>query len=479
MDTQEEQAQDPMREGFSAALRRLRLQAGLSREELAERSQVSESYLAKLEQGQRFPSPKVLARIADAVSVTRRDLIEMAEQQGLGDHGAAADDAFAPSNQPSAPMLRRPASMGRREIAAETVEPMSADEHLPGLPPWLTRLQIAVEPLVERGGPDLLEAVERVARHLARATGDDRPQETLKILDQLFEVEQPPERVSRLLEVTLAYLRDTARASDEEFELTRLLDIAAALLRRDEGALPRVASIPIGRDHYVWLTALGVDDEGGMWIDPLATAHRAGIDDSDPLVRRLDDGRVQVDLSRLDSPKLPPRNPSRHRTRAQVVRALNRTHLPLSAYEATLIRIQWEPAVTIEVAPAPLGERDGEFPASRRSIHIITAHNPAPHVLPPEANARRNEQLLAEIQEAGLSWRPASGSSADPNEPWEERSFALLDIDRGVAMDLARSYGQAAIFEWLPDHRAVVLCSRDDRAHEEAVKPTGWNARWS
>jgi hypothetical protein len=162
-----------------------------------------------------------------------------------------------------------------------------------------------------------------------------------------------------------------------------------------------------------------------------------------------------------------------------MVNTLDLSVLPLTAYEATFIHIDWEPEVTIEVAPAPLGTSDGEFPASHRSIHIVTACNPAPHVLPPEENARRNERLLADIKAAGLAWRPALGRSAEPTKPWQEPSFALLDVERNSAIDLARAHEQAAIFEWTADHRAVVLCNRADEAHEEDVRPSGWRARWS
>jgi transcriptional regulator with XRE-family HTH domain len=479
MDGPEDQAREPLQEGFSATLRRLRLEAGLSREELAERGGVSESYLAKLEQGKRFPSPKVLRGIAHAVGVSPRELIEMAEQQGMADHGPVAADAMVSYTRPTAQMPRRSASMERRGQTADAEEPMPPGERVLVPSPWLTGLGFILGPLVEQGRSDLLGGIERVARRLADAADDALPQQTLQILEQLLEANQPPELMSKLLGVALAYLRDIERISGEQVELTRLLDIAATLLHHEDGAITQIAAVPVDRDHYVWLTALGLDDEGEVWIDPLATAHRAGIDDADPRVRRRDDGRIQVDLSRLESPELPPRDPRWHRTRAQVVRALDRVDLPLSTYEATLISIEWERAVTIEVAPAPLGERDGEFPASHRNIHIVTAHNPAPHVLPAEENARRNEQLLADIQKAGMSWRPASGLSADPHELWEERSFALLDVDRAIVIELARKHDQAAIFEWTPDQRAVVLCSRADQAHEEAVKPSGWHARWS
>ena len=56
--------------GFGPLLRRLRMEAGLTQEQLAERAQLSARGLGYLEQGARRPYPETLRRLADALSLT-------------------------------------------------------------------------------------------------------------------------------------------------------------------------------------------------------------------------------------------------------------------------------------------------------------------------------------------------------------------------------------------------------------------------
>jgi hypothetical protein len=96
-------------------------------------------------------------------------------------------------------------------------------------------------------------------------------------------------------------------------------------------------------------------------------------------------------------------------------------------------------------------------------------------VLPPEENARRNEALFADIKAAGHEWRHAVGLSVDPDQPWEEPSFALLDVDGDTVIDLARRHDQTTIFEWTPEQRTALWCAGGTDPYE---RPAGWSTRW-
>lgn len=58
-------------------LAELRVEGGLSREELGRRSEVSPSVLSRWESGEKGPSPESLARVARALGVVSADLIRI------------------------------------------------------------------------------------------------------------------------------------------------------------------------------------------------------------------------------------------------------------------------------------------------------------------------------------------------------------------------------------------------------------------
>lgn len=57
-------------------LRRLRREAALSQQSLAERSGVSADSIVKLERGQRDAQPRTLGKLADALGVEPRELLK-------------------------------------------------------------------------------------------------------------------------------------------------------------------------------------------------------------------------------------------------------------------------------------------------------------------------------------------------------------------------------------------------------------------
>ncbi len=100
------------------------------------------------------------------------------------------------------------------------------------------------------------------------------------------------------------------------------------------------------------------------------------------------------------------------------------------------------------------------------------------NVPPSEENVRRNEWLEADLERSGLEGRPAIGRSSNPLEPWSEHGFALIDVGHEQAVGPGRRYEQNSIFEWTPEHRALVLCRHPDSPQDEAVFVRGWRAVW-
>jgi transcriptional regulator with XRE-family HTH domain len=66
---------DP-RKDFGAAIRRYRLERGLSQEQLAARAGLDRTYVGGIERGERNPSLKNIARIAAALRVPIRQLFD-------------------------------------------------------------------------------------------------------------------------------------------------------------------------------------------------------------------------------------------------------------------------------------------------------------------------------------------------------------------------------------------------------------------
>lgn len=76
-----------IRKTMGANLRRIRLQARLSQEELADRAGIDRTYMSGLERGVRNPSLLVMDRIAQALGASIADLVT--EQTGVKEVGAA------------------------------------------------------------------------------------------------------------------------------------------------------------------------------------------------------------------------------------------------------------------------------------------------------------------------------------------------------------------------------------------------------
>ena len=68
-----------LREVFATNLRRLRLERGLSQDDLAYEAEVSRSYLSQLEKGSYYASLKILGKLATVLNVEPAVLLKLPE----------------------------------------------------------------------------------------------------------------------------------------------------------------------------------------------------------------------------------------------------------------------------------------------------------------------------------------------------------------------------------------------------------------
>ncbi|MCW5766516.1 MAG: helix-turn-helix transcriptional regulator [Phycisphaeraceae bacterium] len=66
---------------FGKVLRRLRLEAGLTQEQLGLEADLRRTYVSILELGQQQPTLKTILKLADALGRTAHDLVSMVESE--------------------------------------------------------------------------------------------------------------------------------------------------------------------------------------------------------------------------------------------------------------------------------------------------------------------------------------------------------------------------------------------------------------
>lgn len=71
-----------------------------------------------------------------------------------------------------------------------------------------------------------------------------------------------------------------------------------------------------------------------------------------------------------------------------------------------------------------------------------------------EENVAANRRLAERLDEMGIRWIEAVGSS--PDGSWREPGFALIGTDRATALGIAREFGQLAIHEMVGGKLGVV-----------------------
>ncbi len=121
-------------------------------------------------------------------------------------------------------------------------------------------------------------------------------------------------------------------------------------------------------------------------------------------------------------------------------------------YEATIVEIRLpsgNQAVECGHAlPAQLSAA-GDF-------HVISAANPGLESLTPAMNATRHTRLLDVLDRISAIWR-ADAVGHDRDESYHERSVAVWRLSRDQAVDIARRFGQWAIFAGEPSRGLYVV----------------------
>lgn len=144
-------------------------------------------------------------------------------------------------------------------------------------------------------------------------------------------------------------------------------------------------------------------------------------------------------------------------------------------FRRTRVRLRVDDGL-LDIAPATIDVRAAFVPGAIGPIHIVTAQNPMGLAAPVETNTAANERLAAELaRDPRLNVRPATGYGGGPagdHGTWSEEGFAIEGLSDDEALDLARRYGQRAIFTWRDEPGGFRLVACDGSADE----PRGWTA---
>lgn len=128
------------------------------------------------------------------------------------------------------------------------------------------------------------------------------------------------------------------------------------------------------------------------------------------------------------------------------------SHRLEDAFRQTAVHV-WVDRTHLVAEPAERGTAEGPRPPADR-VHVISAWNPGGDLAEPTANATAQRSLVTDIREAGWTHWDAEGVALD--DTWAEDSIAVADVDETAVLDIARRYGQAAIFRWTADALAIV-----------------------
>jgi len=105
------------------------------------------------------------------------------------------------------------------------------------------------------------------------------------------------------------------------------------------------------------------------------------------------------------------------------------------------------PVVLVPTTPGQVGV----FPFDQ-PVHILTAYNPAGRAIDASDNEARHEALGAAL--VGRRVVPTVGSA--PDGTFREPGYGMLDVGLEEAIDLARTFGQRAIYRWTPDVLSII-----------------------
>jgi transcriptional regulator with XRE-family HTH domain len=420
-------------DGLEEVLRGLRRRRGITQKQVADEAGVSPAAIARIEKGDRRPSLQMLGKLAPVFATNPRDLLAAAGQVA---EGADVDEVLdewpvVAMGPPPSASADADADLGDYRARHIEVAPMDA-----------------LDPAPPSAGRPLAEMALSGPRLQALATAD--------LLERL----EDQEGAAALLRDAVEWLAERGGSPSDVARLRREL---REVLRGPEPGREPVAAMPTGDVRYVFVQALGRDERGHVWIDPLARARIGGLDHVDPRVERYDDGEIVVDVARLDDRQFWPRDPQRHRVKVTVEGDRSAEEVEpdpatlAELYADTVIEIRWPDRPQI-VQPRPDGVTEGDFPEGVDHIHVITAFNPRSRLLRRGENEERNRLLREELDRAGLRYAEAVGRS--PDSSWSEDSFAVIDAKPEQVLDLARRYQQNAVFEWTQSGREILWTGR-------------------
>lgn len=409
--------------GLPAALRALRERDGRTQKEVADDAGVSPATIARLESGDRRPSRKVLFQLAHAYRVTPEQLLEAAERIDAGEEPAKV---LATLGTGSGADAARAAPAPAAATAADT-----AGDYAP--PVW------------QQDDLERQRLERRVLAALDRLPSDGARQQLAELLDDLT---------------------SALRTRTDPTDLAALHRDIIHLLRGHDATEPTIAALRPGQVRYVQLPGFARDERGAFWVDPSARARMAGTDSLDPRIERYDDGRVVLDISRLDARvKVPRRDPARHLFRA-LVQGGEVVQLPTSLdmqYAQAELVLHLDDGRKVVIVPRWDGGTPGTLPdglpGGTDHLHVLTACNPRGRLLQASENAERTRLLERQLEADGLSYLPAVARS--PDGSWTEPGFAVLDAELSDVVALADGYEQSAIYELTADRRRILWTDPD------------------
>ena len=409
--------------GLPAALLALRDRDGRTQKEVAADAGVSPATIARLESGDRRPSRKVLLQLARAYRVTPQQVLEAAARIDAGEEPATVLDTLGSATDvDSAPPALAAAAAGAAEVAGAYAPP----------PP-------------QQGDPDRDRLERRVLAALDRLPSPEARFQFAELLDDLT---------------------TALRARTDPTDLAALHRDVIHLLRGHDSTEPTIAALKPGEVRYVQLPGFARDERGAFWVDPSARARSVGTDSLDPRIERYDDGRVVLDISRLDPRvKVARRDPARHLFRAivqgsEVVQLA--TSLEVQYAQAELV-LHLADGGSVVIVPRWDGATPGQLPEGLPDgighLHLLSACNPRGRLLQASENAERTRMLERQLTADGLSFLSAVARS--PDGSWTEPGFAVLDAEMADVLALADGYEQSAIYELTVDRRRILWTDPD------------------
>ena len=337
---------DPVAAGFGRALRALRRDYGLSRQDVAAGSGLSESYIAKLEASSRQPSEKAISALADALGVDPEALVDFARQHApppAGDPDASGSDpsaaaaASAPPTDPPRP-TRDPTRSGqpRRPRRRGSASALSDDGGDADLPDDLAFLLQLLESLRSRD-PERSDDIQVLVTALANVRSSGQFNALIDIAHELLKYNVDVEDVEALARITKTLLDDATPATPTQVwpllqladvladdidttdptalagDIHQLLELLPARLFKP-GSANRLAHAPANTPFYLFATAITRDEDGHIWLSPAATVVDFG-SDTDARILRLPDGGCLIDATRCPRHRSRPRDPHKHTIR--------------------------------------------------------------------------------------------------------------------------------------------------------------------